>query len=305
MMPIVRKLLVAWLVLLQALAFTFTAFAEEPDDKRCYDLAGRDICISERSFRADTCTAIKAFASHWSLPAGFLARLIWQESRFDPAALSPAGAQGIAQFMPTTARLRGLRDPFDPAEAIARAAEYLRFLEQKFGNLGLAAAAYNGGEGRTDRYIASGAGTLPVETRNYVKIVTGHSVEQWLSGTVSEVDYALAEGTDFVAACIDMARSVRVPDLTNSPAQWQPWGVLIAQNGSAELARTRFAAAQSAHQAILGTEQLMLIGVRNPSFGNQMRFSAMVGRQSRQAAQALCEHLQTAGGKCIVVKNTP
>jgi hypothetical protein len=257
MMPTVRILLMAWLVLLQALACTSIAFAEEPDAKRCYDLAGQDICISERSFRADICTAIKAYASHWNLPAGYLARLIWQESRFDPAALSPAGA------------------------------------------------AYNGGEGRTGRYIASGGGTLPAETRNYVQIVTGHSVEQWLAGTVGEVDFALAGGTDFVAACIDMARSVRVPNLTISPAQWQPWGVLIAQNSSAELARSRFAAAQTAHKTILGTEQLMLIGVRNPSFGNRLRFSAMVGRQSRQAAQALCERLLAAGGKCIVLKNAP
>lgn len=305
MMPTVRTLVMAWLVLFQALTCTFTTFAEEPDDKRCYDLAGQNICISERSFRADICAAIKAYASHWDLPAGYLARLIWQESRFDPAALSPAGAQGIAQFMPTTARLRGLRDPFDPAEAMARSAEYLRFLELKFGNLGLAAAAYNGGEGRTGRYIASGGGPLPAETRNYVQIVTGHSVDHWLAGTVGEVDYALAGGTDFVAACIDMARFVRVPDFTISPAQWQPWGVLIAQSGSAELAQTRFAAAQTAHNTILGTEQLMLIGVRNPSFGNRLRFSAMVGRQSRQAAQELCERLLAAGGSCIVLKNTP
>jgi hypothetical protein len=306
MMPTVRiLLLMAWLVLLQALASTSTAFAEEPDDTRCHSLAGQDVCIAEQSYRADICTAIKTYASHWNLPAGYLARLIWQESRFDPAALSPAGAQGIAQFMPTTARLRGLRDPFDPAEAMARSAEYLRFLEQKFGNLGLAAAAYNSGEGRTSRYVASGGGRLPAETRNYVQIITGHSVEQWLAGTVGEVDYALAGGADFVAACIDMARSVRVPDLTTSPAQWQPWGVLIAQNGSAELARTRFAAAQTAHTTILGNEQLMLIGVRNPSFGNRLRFSAMVGRQSQQAAQDLCERLLAAGGNCIVLKNTP
>ncbi|MBW4653432.1 MAG: lytic transglycosylase domain-containing protein [Kaiparowitsia implicata GSE-PSE-MK54-09C] len=301
MMPIVRILLLAWLVLFQSPA----CFSEEPADKSCYDLAGQDVCIAEQSYRADICTAIKTYASHWNLPAGYLARLIWQESRFDPAALSPAGAQGIAQFMPTTASLRGLRDPFDPAEAMARSAEYLRFLEQKFGNLGLAAAAYNAGEGRTGRYIASNGGTLPAETRNYVQIVTGHSVEQWLAGTVGEVNYALAGDNDFVAACIDMARSVRVPDLTISPAQWQPWGVLIAQNGSAELARTRFAAVQTAHKTILGTEQLMLIGVRNPSFGNRLRFSAMVGRQSRQEAEALCQSLLAAGGNCIVLKNTP
>lgn len=63
---------------------------------------------------------------------------------------------------------------------------YLRFMELKFDNLGLAAAA-NGGEARIGRYIPSGI-TLPAETRNYVMIVSGHLVDQWLAGVVGEVD---------------------------------------------------------------------------------------------------------------------
>jgi hypothetical protein len=57
------------------------------------------------------------------LPVDFFARLIWQESRFDPTAVSRAGAQGVAQFMPATANARGLADPFDPIEAIAHSAK--------------------------------------------------------------------------------------------------------------------------------------------------------------------------------------
>jgi hypothetical protein len=64
--------------------------------------------------------------------------LIWQESRFDPAAVSRAGAQGVAQFMPATANWRGLSNPFDPVEAIAQSAKLLRDLRREFGNLGLA-----------------------------------------------------------------------------------------------------------------------------------------------------------------------
>jgi hypothetical protein len=296
-------LVIALMVL--CLPATPASRAQEGDGMTCHALEGRDVCISEASYREDVCSAIETFAGHWELPAAYFARLIWQESRFDPTALSPAGAQGIAQFMPSTARLRGLENPFDAAEAMARSAEYLRFLELKFGNLGLAAAAYNGGEGRLGRYVANGGGALPAETRDFVMIITGHPVDHWLEGLVEEVDYTLDSSTDFLSACLDMAVAVRIPDLTASPVEWQPWGVLIAQNASAELAQNRFTSAQARFASLLGTEKLMLISARNPKFSNQMRYSAMVGRQKRQEAEDLCQRLLAAGGNCIVQKNAP
>jgi soluble lytic murein transglycosylase-like protein len=66
-------------------------------------------------------------------------------------AVSRAGAQGVAQFMPATARWRCLADPFDSLEAIAQSAKLLRDLGREFGNLGLAAAAYNAGKGTCER----------------------------------------------------------------------------------------------------------------------------------------------------------
>ena len=66
---------------------------------------------------ASICDALAAAAGENDLPVDFFARLIWQESRFDPTAVSRAGAQGVAQFMPATANARGLADPFDPIEA--------------------------------------------------------------------------------------------------------------------------------------------------------------------------------------------
>src|SRR5262249_59917246 len=74
------------------------------------------------------CEALaKAAASH-DLPADFFTRLIWQESHFKADAVSRAGAQGVAQFMPATARLRRLENPFDPLEAIDKSAQLLREL---------------------------------------------------------------------------------------------------------------------------------------------------------------------------------
>src|SRR3954469_18723959 len=110
------------------------------------------------------CRMIEGAARGRSLPAEFLTRLIWRESSFRSESRSRAGAQGVAQFMPGTAAERGLADPFDPEQAIPEAARFLSDLRRQFGNLGLAAAAYNGGPGRVARWIA-GRDELPAETR--------------------------------------------------------------------------------------------------------------------------------------------
>src|SRR5499426_3293395 len=116
----------------------------------------------------DICNVLAAAATENDLPIDFLTRLIWQESRFCPAAVSRAGSQGVAQFMPATANWRGLAAPFDPVEAIAKSAKLLRDLRREFGNLGLAAAAYNAGPGRVRDWLAGRRG-LPRETDMYVK----------------------------------------------------------------------------------------------------------------------------------------
>jgi len=300
-----RTIMVVSLLIASTLGAVQPNVAQEQEVQTCFLVGGQNVCIAENNYRADVCTAIEAFATYYQLPIGYFARLIWQESRFDPAAISPAGAQGIAQFMPATGRLRGLVDPFDPAEAMARSAEYLQFLERKYGNLGLAAAAYNGGEARITRYVANGGGALPAETRAYVMIVTSHSVDAWLAGTVGTVDYTLDDATDFHTACMNMAEAVRTPKLLASPGEWEPWGVLIAQSASAEQAQARFTAVQSKFGSVLSDETLLLITVRNPRFGSRTRFSAMIGFPTRQEAQDLCHRLTAAGGNCIVQKNAP
>src|SRR6266704_6739073 len=139
------------------------------------------------SVRPDTASSIclmaEAAASANGLPFEFFARLIWQESRFRPEAVGPVTrrgerARGIAQFMPRTAAERGLLDPFDPVQALPKSAEFLRELADQFGNLGLAAAAYNAGPGRLREFL-SGRRPLPAETRNYVLAITGISVDEW------------------------------------------------------------------------------------------------------------------------------
>ena len=84
-------------------------------------------------------------AMRWNVPAALLAGQLMAESNFDPNAGSPAGAQGIAQFMPSTAAAYGLRDPFDPVEAIDAQAHLMSDLLRQFGDPSLALAAYNAG----------------------------------------------------------------------------------------------------------------------------------------------------------------
>ncbi|MCE4226946.1 lytic transglycosylase domain-containing protein [Methylobacterium sp. C25] len=113
-----------------------------------------------------------------ALPVDYFLRLIKQESGFNHRAVSRAGAQGVAQFMPATAALRGLKDPFDPVEALPKSAAFLSDLSKQFGNIGLAAAAYNAGSRRVSSWLA-GISTLPLETRSYVLAITGRTAEEW------------------------------------------------------------------------------------------------------------------------------
>ena len=137
----------------------------------------------ESDTREAMCLMIESAAKASSLPLEFFARVIWQESRFRSDAVGPVTrsgqrAQGIAQFMPGTANERGLLDPFNPVQALPKSAEFLAELRDQFGNLGLAAAAYNAGPRRVQEWLA-GTGAMPQETRSYVIAITGSTVEDW------------------------------------------------------------------------------------------------------------------------------
>jgi soluble lytic murein transglycosylase-like protein len=99
----------------------------------------------------------------------FIHAVIWQESKYDVMARSHAGAQGIMQLMPDTAKRFGCSDLDDPAENIEAGTKYLGWLLKRFsGDVGLALAGYNAGEGNVDKYN----GIPPFdETQNYVRII--------------------------------------------------------------------------------------------------------------------------------------
>ncbi len=106
-----------------------------------------------------------AAATRWRVPVALLAAQLMAESGFDPFAVSPAGAQGIAQFMPSTAASYGLDDPFDPVAAIDAQAHLMSDLLRQFGSPELALAAYNAGPGAVEACDCAGP---YAETRAYV-----------------------------------------------------------------------------------------------------------------------------------------
>ena len=136
------------------------------------------------------CETLATAARLHDLPVGFFVRLINQESGFDPEVVSHAGAQGVAQFMPKVAEEWGLKNPFDPHAALVASARFLRSLYEQLGNWGLAAAAYNGGIGRVQKWIAK-RGKLPDETRHYVMTITGKPPENWADGKPQNAKFSI------------------------------------------------------------------------------------------------------------------
>ena len=109
-------------------------------------------------------------AERQGLDPRFVHAVIWQESKYDVTAKSRAGAQGLMQLMPATAERFGCSNPGDPAANVAAGTKYLSWLLKRFsGNVELALAGYNAGEGSVDKYH----GVPPFnETQNYVRIIT-------------------------------------------------------------------------------------------------------------------------------------
>ena len=260
------------------------------------------VCIAAKHFSRDLCSAIRRLAARQSLPPGFLARLIWQESRFDPNALSPKGAEGIAQFMPSTARSRGLADSFNPADALSKSAAYLDEMRRRFGNLGLAAVAYNAGEERAADLLDTGR-PVPVETARYVFDVTGLPVGAWTDTRPKSVDFRLDDRTPFLPACLDLAERRAVSPMAAPAAPQKPWAAEIGASFSPVVARRIFRTAQAEYPDTLNGETPIYVRQRNLSFGTRPRYTVRIGRDSRDGARRLCRGITASGGYCVVRKN--
>ncbi|HEY8579671.1 MAG TPA: lytic transglycosylase domain-containing protein [Beijerinckiaceae bacterium] len=251
------------------------------------------VAVETESVRGAVCRLIEDAARANDLPRVFLTRLIWRESSFRAGVVSSAGARGIAQFMPGTAQERGLADPFDPEQAVPAAAKFIRELRARFGNLGLAAAAYNGGPARVATWLR-GAGPLYGETRAYVQFITGRPAEDW-TGEKPATDPA----DD--ATCLQTVSALATRDQEPIGAAFAPWGVQLAANFSRAAALAAFARAQSALAAVAPPGQPMIIGTRLRARGTRPFYRVRIPQDTRAGALALCGRIRKAGGACIVL----
>ena len=265
----------------------------------------------ESDAREAMCLMIESAARAASLPLEFFARVIWQESRFQPDAVGPvtrsgARAQGIAQFMPGTANERRLLDPFDPVQALPKSAEFLGELRNQFGNLGLAAAAYNAGPRRVQEWLA-GSGPMPQETRNYVSAITGSTVEDWReagrSGRIPE-----RAGTSSCRELMALLRRAPNPFVAGleqhiTLAAAKLWGVQLAAGFSRDKALAMYARAMKRLSAVIGDQDPSLLSSVMRNRGTRAFYQVRIGSDTRPAADDLCNRIRKAGGACFVLRN--
>ncbi len=237
--------------------------------------------------------------------------MIWQESRFQSDAVGPVTrsgqrAQGIAQFMPGTANERRLLDPFDPVQALPKSAEFLNELRNQFGNLGLAAAAYNAGPRRVQEWLA-GTGPMPHETRNYVAAITGSTVDEWAAAGKGG---KMPSGTPATTCRELMALLNRAPNpfITQLEQRVQIaaaklWGVQLAAGFDRNKALAMYARAIKRLTAVIGDQDPSILSSVDRSRGNHTFYQVRIGADTRGAADDLCNRIRRAGGACFVLKN--
>lgn len=261
----------------------------------------RQVVVAARAVTVDRiCRLIAAEAKTNAIPKDLFARLIWKESRFDHQAVSPAGAEGIAQFMPGTARLMNLADPFDIDQAIPASARHLANLKKNLGNFGLSAAAYNAGEGRVWRWLSSG-GFLPLETEDYVLDITGQPADDFAARGTEVSARPLDAKMGFDEACRKLP-VIAFNTVAMASVNRKPWGIQVAGNfrrsaavNQYERVRRQFASVMEGHKPVVSR-------VRTP-IGRRGVYAVRIGADSRSEANTICAALKSAGGACVVMRN--
>jgi hypothetical protein len=261
--------------------------------------------------REAMCLMIESAARANGLPLEFFARVIWQESRFQADAVGPVTrggqrAEGIAQFMPGTASERRLLDPFDPVQALPKSAEFLGELRAQFGNLGLAAAAYNAGPRRVQAWLA-GSGYMPEQTRNYVAAITGTSIDDWAKAgnTATMPDRAPQQNCRELMALLRRAPNFFVTELEQhvTLVAAKLWGVQLAAGFDRNKALAMYGRAMTRLRNVIGDQDPSLLSSVMRSRGNHAFYQVRIGADTRPAADELCNRIRRAGGACFVLRN--
>jgi hypothetical protein len=266
---------------------------------------------TDTNTREAMCLMIESAAKAQDLPLEFFARVIWQESRFQSDAVGPVTrsgqrAQGIAQFMPGTAEERRLLNPFDPVQALPKSAEFLSELRSQFGNLGLAAAAYNAGPRRVREWL-DGKGSMPQETRSYVLAITGSTIDDWAAaGEGSKTpDRLPTSSCRELMALLQRAPNPFVTQLAQHVKLGAdlPWGVQLAAGFNRDRALVSYARAMARLNAVIGDRDPSLLSSLFRSRGTRTFYQVRIGTDTRAAADDLCGRIRHAGQACLVLRN--
>jgi soluble lytic murein transglycosylase-like protein len=266
---------------------------------------------TDSNTREAICLMIESAARAHDLPLEFFARVIWQESRFQADAIGPVTrsgrrALGIAQFMPGTASERSLLDPFDPVQALPKSAEFLSELRGQFGNLGLAAAAYNAGPRRVQEWLA-GTGPMPEQTRNYVYAITGTSVDDW-AATGKNAKPAEPPPASSCRELVALLKRAPNPFVTQLELRVklgaeQPWGVQLAAGFNRDRALSSYARAMARLNTVIGDRDPNLLSSVFRSRGTRPFYQVRIGTETRASADELCGKIRRAGQACLVLRN--
>jgi hypothetical protein len=281
--------------------------AETPKAEAPKREAAKPPVVAVSEAQRSICLLLESAARANDLPIEYFARVIWQESRFRADAVGPVTrsgerAQGIAQFMPGTAAERNLLNPFDPIQALPKSAEFLRELRGQFGNLGLAAAAYNAGPRRVREWLA-GTGGMPAETRSYVLAITGSPVEHWAKpGAVDDHRQRSGPACGELMALLKREPNRFVASLEQRviTGVMQPWGVIVGADMSRPRMLSKYAELQRRHSAALAGKDPILLERRR---GPLPRYQVRVGAETRAAANEVCDRIHKSGGDCVVLRN--
>jgi hypothetical protein len=195
---------------------------------------------------------------------------------------------------------------------LPKSAEFLKELWGQFGNLGLAAAAYNAGPRRIREWL-DGTGYMPGETRNYVSAITGLTVDDWAAERrktpeereKSKPEEARAPGCGTLMAMLKRTPNRFLDELTKRVVHsiGQPWGVQLGAGFSRDKAMAMYARAFRKYETVLKERDPGIQAMSMRNRGGAVFYQVRIGTDTRQAANELCNSLRKVGGACLVLRN--